>query len=211
MPQKTERTRTRTNDPDGMRRRLLDVSAEAFQSRGFQATSMQDIAQAAGVTGGALYHHFPSKKALGLAVIRERVAQAVQETWIEPVRTARIAVNGILSVFAGIGSELDESGAVRGCPLGNLTIELSLADADFRSAVEEIFEAWRAAIAQRLRADGLASALKPSSPEQFATFVVACYSGAMVMAKATQDSAPLKDCARQLARIMEPLRRRSGA
>ncbi|WP_245468504.1 helix-turn-helix domain-containing protein, partial [Mesorhizobium sp. M1E.F.Ca.ET.063.01.1.1] len=54
----------RTNDPAGMRRRVLDVAEESFQARGYHASSLGDLTAAAGVTGGALHHHFPTKKAL---------------------------------------------------------------------------------------------------------------------------------------------------
>jgi AcrR family transcriptional regulator len=43
---------------------------------------------AAAVSGGALHHHFSTKQSLALAVFEERVAPAVRETWIDPVRTA---------------------------------------------------------------------------------------------------------------------------
>lgn len=193
--------RRRTNDPDGMRRRLLDVAAEAFQSRGYHSTGMHDIMRAAGVTGGALYHHFPTKKTLGLAVIRERVAKEVAEAWIEPVKSAPTVADGILGVFERIIAGLEARGAVSGCPLNNLALELSLADPDFRLAVQNIFENWRLAIAARIRADQAAGALTDLVPEAFATFVVASYSGAMALAKADQNAGPLKICAEQFARL----------
>ncbi|MGZ6929514.1 MAG: TetR/AcrR family transcriptional regulator [Acidimicrobiia bacterium] len=46
------------------RSQLLDVAIEIFAERGFHATSMDDIAEAAGVTKPVLYQHFPSKRAL---------------------------------------------------------------------------------------------------------------------------------------------------
>jgi len=46
------------------RRQLLDVACEVFASGGFHATSMDEIASAAGVTKPVLYQHFPSKRAL---------------------------------------------------------------------------------------------------------------------------------------------------
>jgi AcrR family transcriptional regulator len=46
------------------RTQLLDVAIEIFADRGFHATSMDDIAEAAGVTKPVLYQHFPSKRAL---------------------------------------------------------------------------------------------------------------------------------------------------
>jgi AcrR family transcriptional regulator len=210
MGKKPAPGRTRLNDPEAMRRRVLDAAAEAFQSRGYHSTSTHDIMRSAGVTGGALHHHFPSKKALGVAVIRECVAKAVEQAWIEPVLSARTATDGILQAFSQISKGLDQRNVVLGCPLGNLAIELSLADADFREAIQDVFERWRKALAQKLRADRAAGILPAFDPDGFATFVVASYSGAVALAKAEQAADPLKTCARQLAAIMERPDRRSG-
>jgi AcrR family transcriptional regulator len=211
MGKKPAPGRTRANDPEAMRRRVLDAAAAAFQSHGYHSTSTHDIMRAADVSGGALHHHFPSKKALAVAVIRERVASAVEQTWIEPVRSARTAMEGILRVFAQISKGLDQRNVVQGCPLGNLAIELSLADPDFRRAIQDIFEHWRKAIALKLRTDQGAGLLAELDPDAFATFVVASYSGAIALAKAEQTAAPLKICARQLAAVMQKQDRRSGA
>ena len=189
----------RTNDPTGMRNRVLDVAAGAFQSAGYGATSMHDIVRAAAVTGGALYHHFPSKKALAVAVIRERVAREIGETWIAAVRDAPSAREGVLGVFAAVADALDEAGKVQGCPLGNLALELSLADPDFAAAVAEQYTAWRDAIAARLADERVSYAPDPAA---FATMVVALFSGAMAMAKAEQRTDALRVCAAQLAGMM---------
>ena len=210
MGKKPAPGRTRFNDPEAMRRRVLDAAAEAFQSRGYHSTSTHDIMRAAGVTGGALHHHFRSKKELAVAVIRERVARAVEQTWIEPVQSARTATEGILRVFEQISKGLDERDVVLGCPLGNLALELSLADLDFRHAIQDIFEHWRKAIAQKLRADRAMGILPELDPDAFATFVVASYSGAIALSKAEQATGPLKTCARELAAVMQKQNRRSG-
>lgn len=189
---------TRTNDPVGMRRRVLDVAIALFQQRGYHATSMHDVMAAAGVTGGALHHHFPSKKSLGLAVIRERAAGAIAETCMAPVQSARTAADGIAAMFRSVAATLDGQGMVRGCPLNNLALELSLADPDFRRAIAAVFDDWRAVVADKLRSDGM----KAAKAEQLAIFVVAAYSGAIALAKAAQDSAPLKQCGRQLALVL---------
>ena len=195
--------RGRSNDPEAMRRRVLDAAAAAFQARGYHSTSTHDIMREAGVTGGALHHHFSTKKALGLAVIRDRVGQAVEETWIKPIRTAPTAAAGIRRVFEQIAATIDARGTVLGCPLNNLALELSLADPEFQHVVENVFERWQTAIAEKLRADHAAGALKNVDPDDLATFIVAAYSGAMAMAKAKQSSEPLGTCAQQLAAFVQ--------
>ena len=52
-------------------RRLLDVAREAFTRKGYAATNIDEIVTEAGVTRGALYHHFTDKKALFEAVVLE--------------------------------------------------------------------------------------------------------------------------------------------
>jgi len=51
------------------RRRLLDAAERGFAGKGYEATSMNEIAEAAKVGVGTLYHHFPDKRALLLALI----------------------------------------------------------------------------------------------------------------------------------------------
>src|SRR5258708_28987159 len=127
--------RTRQNDPEGLRTRVLDAAADLFQVRGYHATSMKDLMQATGVSGGALHHHFPTKKSLALAVIADRVAPAVRRTWIDPIRAAPSLAKGIAGVFAEIVSAVDAQGRVAGFPLNNLALELVLSAPDFCSAV----------------------------------------------------------------------------
>ena len=200
----------RTNDPEGMRRRVLDVAEDSFQARGYHASSLGDLMAAAGVTGGALHHHFPTKKALALAVIEERVAAAVQETWIDPVLAAPTAREGVRAVFEAVTAELEQQGYVRGCPLNNLAHELSLADDEFRMALAGIFAGWRQAIADKMRADQLDGGEGGADPDRFAALAVAAYSGAMSMAKASQDAGVLRECLRGLEGLQPAPRRLTG-
>lgn len=53
------------------RHQLLDVALELFAASGFHATSMDDVAEAAGVTKPVLYQHFGSKEALYRELLEE--------------------------------------------------------------------------------------------------------------------------------------------
>lgn len=185
--------RRRKNDPAGMRARILDAAFALFQDRGYNATSVQHIAASAGVTGGALHHHFATKKALGLAVIGERVAAAVEEVWLAPVREAPDARQRILGIMASMAVQLDAQGSVRGCPVNNLTLELAFADAEYREELRKLFDRWRHTIAE-----GLGGA----AGDQLATMVISAYSGAMAIAKVEQRGEPLRVCARELERLL---------
>lgn len=186
--------RRRKNDPAGVRSRILDAAFSLFQSQGYNATSVHEIAAGAEVTGGALHHHFPTKRAIGLAVIRERVAAALEETWLEPVRSAANARDGVFGVFETLARELDAQGSVRGCPVNNLTLELAFADVQYRAELQRLFDLWRSTIRERLPpgTDG----------ERLAALVIAAYSGAMALAKVEQRGTPLRECATELRRLL---------
>ncbi len=62
--------------------RIVEAAVKLFAGRGFHGTSMRAIAGAAGVSIGAIYHHFPSKDAVFLAILREeyeRRREAIEE------------------------------------------------------------------------------------------------------------------------------------
>lgn len=61
---RTNEERTRTT-----RRALVSAARQRFEADGYAATNLDDIADGAEVTKGALYHHFPTKRALYEAVI----------------------------------------------------------------------------------------------------------------------------------------------
>jgi len=46
------------------REQILDAALELFSSQGFRATSVRDIASAARVSTGSVYHHFPDKESI---------------------------------------------------------------------------------------------------------------------------------------------------
>lgn len=202
---RSRRTAGRTNDPVGVRARVLDAAADLFQARGYHGTAMVDVMKGAGVSAGAMHHHYPSKKALALAVIRERVAPAVRDTWIEPVKAAASAFEGVKAVMDAIHADLSGRPGVNGCPLNNLALELSLVDQDFRAEIALVFADWQSAIAARIAADQ-ARGRGPagSDADQIAALIVAGYSGAMAMAKARQDPEPLRVCGEELLRVLEP-------
>ncbi len=59
-----------TDQPVSRRDELLDLAATMFAERGLRATTVRDIADAAGILSGSLYHHFASKEEMVDEVLR---------------------------------------------------------------------------------------------------------------------------------------------
>lgn len=87
--------------------RIIEAAASLFQERGFQETTMQDVAGQAGLAVGTLYNYFRSKTDLGLALVRrdtdEGVAAAeriVKKPPADPTRALTALLERALAPFA---------------------------------------------------------------------------------------------------------------
>lgn len=79
----TEKRRSRLGR-DERRLRILNAAAELFHARGYATTSIDAIGERAGVTGPAVYRHFPSKQELLLELLEMAVAKALGDPAAEP-------------------------------------------------------------------------------------------------------------------------------
>lgn len=71
-PQRPTRTRLRSS---ARRKELISVAGNLFASRGYYAVTVDDIGDAVGLTGPAIYRHFSSKEALLVAVFDQVIEQ----------------------------------------------------------------------------------------------------------------------------------------
>jgi AcrR family transcriptional regulator len=82
---------------------LVHAGRQLFGTKGFAATSVEDIARAARVTTGALYHHFPTKAAVFEAVFE----QVHAEMLVASVEASAAADGALEQMAAGFGVFLD--------------------------------------------------------------------------------------------------------
>ncbi len=71
--------RTNKERTESMRLALMAAARQLFVEKGYAETATPDIASAAGVTRGALYHHFEDKKALFAAIVADEARQVGAE------------------------------------------------------------------------------------------------------------------------------------
>lgn len=81
-PQQAESARRRTKPAAERRREILDAALGLFRDKGFTETTVQDIADAAGVAIGTVYIHYPSKERI-LGALHESFHLALAETMAE--------------------------------------------------------------------------------------------------------------------------------
>lgn len=87
----------RTRKSDETRTRILETALDLFRERGFDATTMRDIARESGVALGATYYHFESKEAIVLAFY-----ELAKEELQEPLQAAIDQATGLASGFCAL-------------------------------------------------------------------------------------------------------------
>ena len=72
-------TRARADDYSEKKQSILDRAAELFARKGFDATTMIDVANACGSSKSHLYHYFPGKEVLLFEIVREHITEQAAE------------------------------------------------------------------------------------------------------------------------------------
>jgi AcrR family transcriptional regulator len=119
------------------RQRIIEAAAQLFVRKGFYGTSIADLAQAVGLTKGALYHHFENKDAIFFAVI-ETVRDAWRETVARDVLKAGDALTRLAVLFDNHARCISENETL--ClVMGSLVAEMDGVNPTFMAALEKIY------------------------------------------------------------------------
>jgi AcrR family transcriptional regulator len=132
------------------RRQLLDVALQVFAERGFHDASMNDIAEAAGVTKPVLYQHFKSKRELFGELLSD-VGNELQEAITKAVTTAQSSHEmvelGFAAYFRYVAAHRDAF---------NLFYGIGFAREDeFAGQVEQVENTLAELVAEFIEIDGL--------------------------------------------------------
>jgi TetR/AcrR family transcriptional regulator, transcriptional repressor for nem operon len=187
------------------RERLLQAAFREIYESGFESADVTTVVNRAGVTKGALYHHFDGKKALCNAVISEVIGGITRDKWVRPLSEGANPIDTLIRIVQGTSLRPDD---IRGgCPLNNLAQEMSGRDEIFRQSIAAVFQQWQDAIAAALR-DGQARGLvqKQIDPNEAAVYLVAVYEGYISVAKAAHDRKNLQSGIRRILAFLESLR-----
>lgn len=116
--------------------KALNDIMRLFWSKGYEATSVRDIAQALDVPIASIYHSFGDKKAIFLATLNEYFDIYVKPNF-EAVLARENSKQAILELFHSFSEQCDDTESPPGCYLVQTAGELSMADEDIAAVVKE--------------------------------------------------------------------------
>jgi AcrR family transcriptional regulator len=128
------------------RERLVEVARRLFWEKGYGATSIADILQAAGAHSGSLYYFFPTKQDLLLTVLAG-YREGIGPMLLEPAwRGVEDPIERVFALLAAYRRALVQTDCVYGCPIGSLALELHEPDPPVRELLAANFDGWVAAV-----------------------------------------------------------------
>ena len=161
------------------------------------------------MTKGALYYHFDNKEALGYAVVDEVIATNLHQKWVQPLRNAKDPIAVLVRIIQS--ESLKREDVQRGCPLLNLSQEMSGLDEGFRSRTARVYKDWRVAMAGALREGQKRRVVRSDiNANETATFLIAAWEGYVVLGQNSQDPRTLQSGQRRVSGHLESLRPARG-
>ncbi len=166
--------------------RIVQAAMRLFADKGYGSTSVADILREARANSGSLYHAFPTKQHVLIAVL------AAYREGIGPMLLAPAwaglddPIERIFALLAAYRSALETSECLYGCPIGSLALELHEPDPEVREGLAENFSAWVAAVETCL--DAAADRLPEGIDRKaVARFVLTVMEGAVMQARTHRD------------------------
>ncbi|MFN2099696.1 TetR/AcrR family transcriptional regulator [Altererythrobacter sp. MF3-039] len=170
------------------RDRIVMTALELFYVKGYQSTSISDILSRSQVHSGSLYHFFPGKQDLLVAVL-EFYRDGIQENLLD---LAWVGVDDpiekIFALLNGYRTGLLMSDFAHGCPIGNLALEISEPDPRIRELLQVNFDNWIDAV-ERCLFEAREQIPADTDRRALAEFILTTMEGAIMQARTARDIA----------------------
>lgn len=178
----------RTSDA---RERLLMSASKLISDKGYNAVGVSEVCNDAGVKKGSFYHFFPSKQQLALAVMDLYWGHLECQLDHCLVKPGGSPVARLRAYFSANREQACENttpcGKQRGCPLGNLVLELSTQDEVLRARLDDIFARWAGYFETVIAEAVELGELRDCCPKRTASDLISFMEGAILMAKLRND------------------------
>jgi TetR/AcrR family transcriptional repressor of nem operon len=184
------------------REKILAAARLVFKRKGFAATTINDLLDAAGTTKGNLYFHFADKEAIGLAVLKRE--QQLFYQFLDRVFAEATPAQGLDHFFRQVLEKQSQQGFIGGCLFGNMALEASDTSPVFTRLVQEVFNEWNARLEQHIRLAQRDRQIRTDIPAgDLAELVVAAIEGGIMQSRLHKSESPLKRSLNVLRRVLE--------
>jgi TetR/AcrR family transcriptional regulator, transcriptional repressor for nem operon len=179
----------RPSNPE-VRRRLLQAGLDLVHARGFAASGVKDITDAAGVPKGSFYAYFPSKEALAEAIL-EHYWSDIQTRLLPILDDDGSARERITRFFHALTDDHEAEDFLLGCLIGQMSLELSGSSERVRAELLSILDRWDEALTACVRSGQGAGGVRADlDAAQLAALLIEAWEGAALRGKVLRSRAP---------------------
>ena len=189
------------------RRRILEAARELFLEKGLRGASMEEVATAAGLKKANLFHYYPTKESLELAVLEQAAGEMKEQVAAQLSGKARDPVGAVASMFEQAGHGMRARRCRGGCFLGNVAQEVSDHNETIRVRVSEFLRYWTDQLASFLDRGRASGYFRPElEPGPAAEAILALFEGALLFSKASRRADPVESSKRMAVAYLEAFR-----
>lgn len=124
------------------RQRLIQAAMTLFAEKGYHSTSVADVLRHARAHSGSLYHVFPTKQDLLLAVL-QAYREGIEPMLLQPAWAGvEDPLERVFALLAAYRRMLAETDCFFGCPIGSLALELHEPDPPVLALLDANFDGW---------------------------------------------------------------------
>lgn len=176
-----------------LREQILDAGLKVMFRKGYVGSGVREIAAEAGAPQGSFTNHFRSKEQFAREVLDryfEHVKTLVAEALTDPTLSPRGRLERYLDL---ITERLEADGFLRGCLIGDFSLEAAPQSDLLRERLHAIFAEWRSLFAEVI-ADGQTRGEIDTTfaPDDLADFLLASWEGAILRMKVERNVEPLE-------------------
>jgi TetR/AcrR family transcriptional regulator, transcriptional repressor for nem operon len=170
------------------KQKLLDAALELMLAKGYTATSVDEICEAAGLTKGSFFHYFQGKEHLGRELAQRFYASMQELSRSAPFRQKKDPLDRVFGRVDFLIELSRHPQGCKGCLLGTFVQELSDTHPTIRSVCATCFEESAQSFKQDLEeAKAKYTPRARWSSQSLAEHLTAVVQGAIILAKAKQD------------------------
>jgi len=192
------------DDQPSTRDRLIEAARDLFITQGYSSTGIAQILKTAGARSGSLYHFFPTKEDLLLAVLdwyRQNIGTALLDPIWERVSDP---IERVFGLFDGYRQMLLLTEFRHGCPIGNLALEVCETHPNARALINRNFDLWLEAVSSCFE-EAAGRLPDGTDPKELAVFVLTTMEGAVMLARSYRSLDPFDVAVTQLRDYVERL------
>jgi AcrR family transcriptional regulator len=182
---------------------VVAAAREEFWSRGYAATSIEDLTTATGLGKGSLYGAFGDKHGLYLRTLDDYIATSLDRVRASLRDPKYSAYDRLIRHIRGQVKDIATDTSRRGCMMAKSAAELGATDDAVEWAVEKAYTAWTSELAdciQQAQRDGAID--KKRNPQTLATTVLAFMRGQEALHKGGVKPVQLKASAEQMIALL---------